>query len=82
MFKLRLLDRKLSNVGNLPPSGMHITRLVLETRDAHNGRPTRGAVNGPAQRIAHLSLQALGDKTKMHALVKMLRELVYEELEA
>jgi type I restriction enzyme R subunit len=30
----------------------------------------------------NLSLQALGDKTKMHALLKMLSELVYEELQA
>lgn len=28
-----------------------------------------------------LSLQALGDKTKMGALLKMLSELVYEELQ-
>ncbi len=30
----------------------------------------------------NLSVQALGDKTKMHALLKMLSELVYEELQA
>jgi type I restriction enzyme R subunit len=29
----------------------------------------------------NLSLQALGDKVKMKALLKMLSELVYEELQ-
>jgi type I restriction enzyme R subunit len=30
----------------------------------------------------NLSIQALGDKTKMQALLKMLSELVYEDMQS
>lgn len=39
------------------------------------------AVSGSMESHYNLSLQALGDKTRMKALLKMLSELVYEELQ-
>jgi type I restriction enzyme R subunit len=40
------------------------------------------AVSNSMDSHYNLSLQALGDKTKMIALLKMMSELVYEELRA
>jgi type I restriction enzyme, R subunit len=47
----------------------------------HLEKAVSDAVTNSMDSHYNLSLQALGDKTKMHALLKMLSELVYEELQ-
>ncbi|MFC5132948.1 type I restriction enzyme subunit R domain-containing protein [Paeniglutamicibacter kerguelensis] len=54
-----------SHFGSSPDLAQAITDAVANSMDSHY----------------NLSLQALGDKTKMAALLKMLSELVYEELQ-
>lgn len=54
-----------SHFGGSPDLAQAITDAVSNSMDSHY----------------NLSLQALGDKTKMGALLKMLSELVYEELQ-
>ncbi|MGP5411548.1 type I restriction endonuclease subunit R [Glutamicibacter ardleyensis] len=54
-----------SHFGGSPDLARAITDAVSNSMDSHY----------------NLSLQALGDKTKMGALLKMLSELVYEELQ-
>ncbi|MFJ5861195.1 type I restriction endonuclease subunit R [Pseudarthrobacter sp. NPDC092439] len=54
-----------SHFGSSPHLESAVTEAVSNSMDSHY----------------NLSLQALGDKTKMHALLKMLSELVYEELQ-
>ncbi|WP_427005694.1 hypothetical protein [Pseudarthrobacter sp. H2] len=54
-----------SHFGSSPHLEKAVTDAVSNSMDSHY----------------NLSLQALGDKTKMHALLKMLSELVYEELQ-
>ena len=48
----------------------------------HLEKAVSDAVTNSMESHYSLSLQALGDKTKMTALLKMLSELVYEELRA
>ena len=47
----------------------------------HLEKAVSDAVSNSMDSHYNLSLQALGDKTKMQALLKMLSELVYEELQ-
>lgn len=55
-----------SHFGSSPHLEKAVTDAVSNSMDSHY----------------NLSLQALGDKTKMQALLKMLSELVYEELQS
>jgi type I restriction enzyme R subunit len=54
-----------SHFGSSPHLEKAVTDAVSNSMDSHS----------------NLSLQALGDKTKMHALLKMLSALIYEELQ-
>jgi type I restriction enzyme R subunit len=54
-----------SHFGNSPHLEKAVNDAVTNSMDSHY----------------NLSLQALGDKTKMHALLRMLSALVYEELQ-
>jgi type I restriction enzyme R subunit len=55
-----------SHFGSSPHLEKAVTDAVSNSMDSHY----------------NLSLQALGDKTKMQSLLKMLSELIYEELQA
>ncbi|OAE01060.1 hypothetical protein [Arthrobacter sp. OY3WO11] len=54
-----------SHFGSSPYLEKAVSDPVTNSMDSHN----------------KLSLQAFGDKTKMHALLKILPELDYEELQ-
>ncbi|TJY64049.1 hypothetical protein E4J89_19090 [Arthrobacter sp. CAU 1506] len=51
------------------------------TSSPHLEKAVSDAVTNSMDSHYNLSLQALGDKTKMHALLQVLSELVYEELQ-
>jgi type I restriction enzyme, R subunit len=54
-----------NHFGNSPHLEQAVTEAVSNSMDSHY----------------NLSLQALGDKMKMKALLKMLSDLVYEEMQ-